>query len=199
VVSVSQAFGDIPAWPDDAVEVGRILDAWGVKGWVRIQPFAADPQALFSSRRWFLKPPEGNGPRRPAAAGTIPSFLKISQVKHHGDGVVMLAQDIDSRDAAETLRGARIFISRSSFPSVDPDEFYWVDLIGLTVVNLQGVTLGAVVGLVDTGPHSVLRITPPGADPKSEAAERLVPFVGAYVTDVSLSDRRITVDWGLDY
>ena len=199
MVSVSQAFGDAPAWPEDAVEVGRILDAWGVKGWVRIQPFAADPQALFSSRRWFLKPPEGNGPRRPASADTIPSFLKISQVKRHGDGVLMLAQEVDSRDAAETLRGARIFISRSSFPSIDPDEFYWVDLIGLTVVNLQGVALGLVVGLIDTGPHSVLRINPPGVDPKCEVAERLVPFVGAYVIDVSLSDRRITVDWGLDY
>ena len=195
----SAASADTPAWPEDAVEVGRILDAWGVKGWVRIQPFATDPQALFSSRRWFLKPPEANGPKRPASAGAIPSTLKISQVKHHGDGVVALAQDVDSRDAAESLRGARIFIARSSFPSADPDEFYWVDLIGLSVVNLQGETLGTVVGLIDTGPHSVLRIVPEGADPKDEATQRLVPFVGAYVSDVSLPDRRITVDWGLDY
>ena len=195
----SAASADIPAWPEDAVEVGRILDAWGVKGWVRIQPFAADPQALFSSRRWFLKPPEGIGPKRPTPAGAVPSSLKITQVKHHGDGVVMLAEGVDSRDAAESLRGARIFIARASFPSADPDEFYWVDLIGLTVVNLQAETLGTVVGLIDTGPHSVLRIAPEGADPKDEAAQRLVPFVGAYVTDVSLPDRRITVDWGLDY
>ncbi len=195
----SAASADTPAWPEDAVEVGRILDAWGVKGWVRIQPFAADPQALFSSRRWFLKPPEANGPKRPASAGAIPTTLKISQVKHHGDGVVALAQDVDGREAAESLRGARIFIARSSFPSADPDEFYWVDLIGLSVVNLQGETLGTVVGLIDTGPHSVLRIVPEGADPKDEAAQRLVPFVGAYVSDVSLPDRRITVDWSLDY
>jgi 16S rRNA processing protein RimM len=195
----SAASADTPAWPEDAVEVGRVLDAWGVKGWVRIQPFAADPQALFSSRRWFLKPPEANGPKRPASAGAIPPTLKISQVKHHGDGVVALAQDVDSRDAAESLRGARIFIARSSFPSADPDEFYWVDLIGLSVVNLQGETLGTVTGLIDTGPHSVLRIVPEGADPKDEAVQRLVPFVGVYVSDVSLPDRRITVDWGLDY
>jgi len=195
----SAASADTPAWPEDAVEVGRILDAWGVKGWVRIQPFAADPQALFSSRRWFLKPPEAQGPKRPVAAAAIPSFIKIAQVKHHGDGVVALAQDVDSRDAAEALRGARIFISRASFPTADPDEFYWVDLIGLAVVNLQGETLGSVVGLIDTGPHSVLRIAPEGSDPKDEATQRLVPFVGAYVNDVSLADRRITVDWGLDY
>lgn len=195
----SAVSAETPAWPEDAVEVGRILDAWGVKGWVRIQPFSADPQALFSSRRWFLKPPEGGGPKRPASVGVVPSFLKVKQVKAHGDGVVMLADGVDSRDAAESLRGARIFVSRASFPTANPDEYYWVDLIGLTVVNLQSETLGAVVGLIDTGPHSVLRVAPEGADPKDEAAQRLVPFVGAYVTDVSLPDRRITVDWGLDY
>lgn len=190
---------DTPDWPEDAVEVGRIMDAWGVKGWVRIQPFAADPQALFSTRRWFLKPPEGQGPKRPVAASTVPSFLKISQVKHHGDGVVALPQGVEDRNGAEALRGARVFVSRASFPTADPDEYYWVDLIGLTVVNLQGETLGTVVGLLDTGPHSVLRIAPEGADANDEASQRLVPFVAAYVTDVSLPERRITVDWGLDY
>lgn len=195
----SAVSADTPAWPEDAIEVGRILDAWGVKGWVRIQPFAADPQTLFSSRRWFLKPPDSVGSKRPAFAGVVPSFLKVKQVKTHGDGVVMLADGVDSRDAAELLRGARIFVPRTSFPTTDPDEYYWVDLIGLTVVNLQSEILGTVVGLIDTGPHSVLRIAPEGADPKDEAAQRLVPFVGAYVTDVSLPDRRITVDWGLDY
>jgi 16S rRNA processing protein RimM len=199
-VTPASATGDTPAWPEDAVEVGRIVDAWGVKGWIKVQPFAADPQALFSSRRWFLQPPEpSGGPRRPASAGTIPPLLKITQAKHHGDGVVALAQDVVDRSGAEALRGARIFVSRASFPSADPDEYYWVDLIGLTVVNLQGETLGTVAGLLDTGPHSVLRIAPLDADPKDEAAQRLVPFVAAYVSDVSLAERRITVDWGLDY
>jgi 16S rRNA processing protein RimM len=201
-VNAASATGDIPAWPEDAVEVGRIIDAWGVKGWVKVQPFAADPQALFSSRRWFLKPPEATGPagsRRPATGTAIPPLLKITQAKHHGDGVVAKPVDVEDRSGAEALRGARVFIPRASFPTADPDEYYWVDLLGLTVVNLQGETLGTVTSLLDTGPHSVLRISPEGADPKDEAAQRLVPFVAAYVVDVSLADKRITVDWGLDY
>jgi len=92
-----------------------------------------------------------------------------------------------------------VFVPRASFPTADPDEYYWVDLIGLAVVNLQGEALGTVTGLLDTGPHSVLRITPEGADPSDEAAERLVPFVAAYVVDVEMDQRRIVVDWGLDY
>lgn len=188
--------GADPDWPVDAIEVGRIVDAWGLKGWIKIQPFAADPQALFSSRRWFILPSEKAGPPRVAGA-VLPTLLKITQVKDHGDVVVALAQEVPDRTAAEAMRGARVFIGRASFPTAGADEFYWVDLIGLEVINREGEVLGQVVGLLDTGPHSVLRVLPAGAS--GDEAERLIPFVGAYVDAVSLEQRRITVDWGLDY
>jgi len=193
------ATSDDPPWPDDAVEVGRIVGAWGLKGWIKVHPFASDPQALFSSRRWFIKPPEEGAVKRPGAppASALPLLLKITEAKDHGDVVVALAQDVADRDAAEALRGSRVFVGRSSFPTPDADEFYWIDLIGLDVVNREGERLGTVTGLIDTGPHSVLRVAPtPGA---AETDERLIPFVGAYVDDVSLAERRITVDWGLDF
>jgi 16S rRNA processing protein RimM len=197
--SAGWAQDDAPAWPDDAVEVGRIVDAWGVKGWIKVQPFAAEPQALFSARRWFVKPPEPAASRRPPSGAGFPPVLRVLHAKSHGDVVVAQVQGVDDRSGAESLKGARIFVSRASFPTADPDEYYWVDLIGLEVVNLQGERLGTVAGLLDTGPHSVLRLTPQGAEPGDEAAERLVPFVAAYVIDVSLAERRIVVDWGLDY
>ena len=185
-------------WPEDAVEVGIVVDAWGLKGWIKVKPFASDPQALFSSRRWFLKPSEKAGVLRPATfVKALPPLLRITQVKEHGDVVVALAQEVPDRDAAEALRGARVFIGRSSFPTAGTDEYYWVDLIGLNVVNRQGETLGTVAGLLDTGPHSVLRVAPVGA--VDEAGERLIPFVAAYVDAVSLEQRLITVDWGLDF
>ena len=188
---------DTVDWPADAVEVGRIVDAWGVKGWIKVQPFAADPQALFSTRRWFLKAPEGA--LRPGAAA-IPSLLKIAQSREHGDVVVAQVHDVDDRSAAEALRGGRVFVPRASFPTPAADEFYWVDLIGLAVVNREGAALGRVVGLLDTGPHSVLRVLPEGADPaRGEEAERLIPFVAAYVDAVEREAGRIVVDWGLDY
>jgi 16S rRNA processing protein RimM len=200
VASAAPAAGaPADAWPEDAVEVGRIVDAWGVKGWIKVQPFASDPQALFSSKRWHLRPPEDSAVKRPAVvkpAASFPSLLKIVEAKEHGDVVVAQVQEVDDRSGAEALRGGRVFIARSSFPTADPDEYYWVDLIGMAVVNRQGETLGAVIGLIDTGPHSVLRIRPPG-DPEGE--ERLVPFVSAYVDEVKMADKRIIVDWGLDY
>ena len=173
-----------------------------MKGWVKVQPFAADPQALFSSRTWFLLPSEKASPLRPATGtAAIPSLLKIAQIKDHGDVVVALAEEALNRNAAEALRGARVFIGRTSFPKPNPDEFYWVDLIGLSVVNREGERLGTVAGLLDTGPHSVMRVAPEALPEGASAqeAERLIPFVGAYVDAVSIEQQLITVDWGLDY
>ena len=185
-------------WPEDAVEVGIVVDAWGLKGWVKVKPFASDPQALFSSRRWFLKPPDKAGVLRPATVvKPLPPLLRITQVKEHGEVVVALAQEVPDRDAAEALRGARVFIGRSSFPTAGADEYYWIDLIGLNVVNRQGEKLGTVAGLIDTGPHSVLRVAPEGV--VDEAGERLIPFVAAYIDTVSVERRLISVDWGLDF
>ena len=184
-------------WPDDAIEVGIITDAWGVKGWFKVKPYAADPQALFSSKRWLLKPPEVEGPKTVVRTVAVPPLLKIMVAKDHGDAVVAQAHDVSDRAAAESLRGARVFVPRSSFPTASADEYYWVDLVGLSVFNRQGEHLGEVVGLIDTGPHSVMRVAAAGVT--AEADQRLIPFVAAFVDAVSLPERRITVDWGLDY
>jgi 16S rRNA processing protein RimM len=191
--------GDEPAFPADAIEVGRVIGAFGIKGWIRIQPFSAEPKALYSSRRWFIQPPERPGPK--AAAAALPRLLRITQAKDQGDDVVAAAQELPDRNAAEAMRGARIFVSRSSFPTAADGEYYWIDLIGLRVVNRAGDVLGTVTDLIDTGAHSVLRVQRPdvAADAALDERERLIPFVAAYVDDVNLAERRITVDWGLDY
>jgi 16S rRNA processing protein RimM len=111
-----------------------------------------------------------------------------------GGDVLAEVRGVDDRGAAEALRGARIFVPRHSFPSTSVDEFYWVDLIGLEVLNRQAQSLGRVSGLIDTGVHSVLRV-----DPTVGGAETLIPFVAAYVDAVDMASRQIRVDWGLDY
>jgi 16S rRNA processing protein RimM len=184
------------AWPIDAVEVARVVDAWGLKGWIKLQPFATDPQALFSSRRWYLRPPA-----HAVAAAALPALLHVTQSKTHGDTVVASTRELSDRDAARALRGARVYVARSSFPTAGDDEFYWVDLIGADVVNRQGEALGRVSAMIDTGPHSVLCVRRPDAGPEvpDTLAERLIPFVAAYVDAVDTTARRIEVDWPLDY
>ncbi len=122
-------------------------------------------------------------------------LLRVTHAREQGSAVVATAQELPDRDAAEALQGARIFVSRASFPTPDQDEFYWVDLIGLAVVNRAGVVLGTVAGLIETGPHCVLRVQAADAD----EPECLIPFVAAYVDKVELAGRRITVDWEADF
>jgi len=177
--------------PADAIEVGRIQDAWGIKGWFKVLPYSAAPEALFSSKRWFLLPTE-KGAKTFAGVGE----LKIKEAKIHSDTVVACADDVDDRTAADALRGARIFISKASFPAAQKDEYYWVDLIGLEVINREGQSLGHVSDLLSTGPQTVLVIDDAKV-PKAE--QRMIPFVALYIDDVNLPERRILVDWQADY
>ena len=177
--------------PADAIEVGRIADAWGVKGWFKVLSHSSDPQALFSSKRWFILPSE-----RGAKTFTGALKLAIKEAKTHSDTVVANAQGIDDRSVAEALRGARIFVPRTSFPTAVKDEYYWVDLIGLSVVNREGVALGQVKELLSTGAQTVLVMD---YEQDGTPQERMIPFVAAYVDDVDLTKRQILVDWQPDY
>lgn len=177
-----------PERPDDAVEVGRVAGAWGIKGAIKVLPFAADPQALFSTKRWFIEPP---ATRKPGAPTVLPMLLRIVSAREQGDHVVATAQELGDRDAAEALKGARVLVSRASFPTPDDGEFYWVDLIGCRVVNRDGSELGNVDHLLETGPHCVLVIR----SAHDGQGECMVPFVEAYVDAVDTAARRIDVDW----
>ena len=182
---------DAAELPADAIEVGRIADAWGIKGWFKVLPYSASPEALFSSKRWFLQPAEKGAK---TFTGTV--LLKVIEAKDHSDTVVAHAQDVPDRNVAELLKGARIFVARSSFPTPEVDEYYWVDLIGLHVVNREGVALGRVHELLHTGPQTVLVLA---YEEDGKAKERMIPFVNAYIDQVDLPARRITADWQADY
>ena len=181
--------------PADAVELGRFLDAWGVKGWVHIQPHSADTRALFESPDWFLLPPEARFARG-FSAFPGPVRVHVAEIKVHSDGIVARLEGVVDRSGAEALKGARIHVPRSAFPAAEEGEYYWVDLIGLAVVNRERVALGQVTDLMATGPQQVLVI---GYEADGKAQERMIPFVDAYVDEVDLQAKRITVDWQPDY
>ena len=191
------AFLEPAELPSDAIEVGRIGDAWGIKGWFKIIPYSASPEALFSSKHWVLLPPE---PRAGVVAKEplfkTPQLIKITIAKEHSDGVVAQAAGVDDRNTAELLKSCRIFIARSAFPTAAKNEYYWVDLIGCEVINREGIVIGSVKELIATGPQTVI-VAERMQDGK--VLETLIPFVDAYVDSVSLETKRITVDWQLDY
>lgn len=174
--------------PADAVAVGRVAGAFGVKGWIKVQPFSLDASALIASDCWWTS---SESPR----AQPLPAQLKVLALREQGDFLVAQVEGVDERNGAEGLRGAVLHVPRSSFPKTSDGEYYWIDLIGLDVVNRQGVLLGKVIHLIDTGPHCVLRIAPTGIEKPSLAQELLIPFVSQYGCEVDLAARRISVDW----
>lgn len=187
------------ALPADAVELGRVQDAWGIKGWVRLQPYSADTDALFASQDWFLQPPEARFARGFSAFKGCVS-VRVAELKAHADGLVARLEGVDDRNLAESLKGCRISLPRSAFPEPEEGEYYWVDLIGLAVVNREGEALGVVRDLMSTGPTSVLVLEYlETVDGEERTAERMIPFVAAYIDDVDRAARRITADWQTDY
>lgn len=180
------------ALPSDAIEVGRIGEAWGIKGWFKIVPYSNEPEALFQADQWYLLPSEKGA--KSFFTGTV--LLTVKQAREHSDSIVATAEEIPDRNGAEALRGARIFISRASFPKAADDEYYWVDLIGLDVRNREGVSLGVVKDLLPTGPQTTLVLV---QEVDGKPVERMIPFVSAFVDKVDIAGRLITVDWQPDY
>jgi 16S rRNA processing protein RimM len=174
--------------PADLVEVGAITDAYGVRGEIRIEPFNAPHQSvLLKIRSWWLQ--------RPAGLRADAQVTRVAMLRCRPHGSVLLAslESIADRDAALTLKGARVCVQRADFPAPASGEIYWVDLIGCAVSNTRSESLGAVTSLDDHGAHPILAV-------RDEAGhERLIPYVPVYVVSVDVSQRRIVVDWELDY
>ncbi len=174
--------------PSDAVEVGRITDAWGVKGWFKVLPYSSNPEALLAAKSWLLQPAEKGA--KSFFAGTV--LLPIRQARTHSDSVVAWAQGVDDRDAAEALRGARIFVPRANFPAAGDDEYYWVDLEGLDVKTTEGVALGQVSHLFSTGANDVVVVR--------GDRERMIPFVQPdFVKSVDFEANLVVVDWDPEF
>lgn len=175
--------------------VAYISGAYGIEGWVRVKPYSADADALLGAKIWWLHQPESRSALRD---------IEIMQARQHSGDVVARLVGVASRDAAEALKGTVIQIARSRFPALSDGEFYWVDLIGLAVENLQGESLGVVGDLMDNGAHPILRVVGLSASAATEvdskaAPEILIPFVDQFVQSVLLTEKKIVVDWGRDY
>ena len=144
----------------------------------------------------------GMGPEATLAFfGQIIAATPAVRDQEHLRVVIDSNPKVPDRTAAEQLKGARVMVSRSSFATAGTDEYYWVDLLGLQVINREGVSLGEVKDLLSTGPQTVLVLEYPrtDTDKPGQVGERMIPFVSAYVDSVDLPQRRILVDWQPDY
>ncbi len=163
--------------------MGRIAAPYGVKGWVKVLPLTALPETLLAHPQWWVR-------RRGGAQWQMHA---LEAGRQHGATLLAQLAGLADREAAAALTGADVGVARTALPATEENEYYWSDLVGLAVVNREGVTLGEVREVAEFGAHPVLRVRDAGG------AERLIPFVAAYVDRVDVEGRRIDVDWQPDY
>lgn len=173
------------------IVLGKVADAYGVRGWVKVHAFGDDPLSWQSMPIWWVA--DDN-----LGAGQDRNWQprRLSQCRAHGAAFVAKLDGIDDRTQAEACRGWLIGAPREALPKTAENEFFWADLIGLAVVNQQDEVLGKVEDLIETGANHVLRVV---AGEGGECRERLLPFVSAVVLEVDRAAGRIRVDWGLDW
>jgi len=177
----------MPAGDGRFIVLGKIVDAYGLKGWVRVHPFADDSPGWQGLPVWWLRGDDGES----ESASWRPVDLR--QCREQGRSLLASLAEVDDRDAALALRGLLVGAPRDALPKAAPDEYYWSDLTGLDVQNRQGENLGVVTELLESGAGSVLVVRDSGG------VERLIPFIASAVVEVRLADGKIEVDWGLDW
>jgi 16S rRNA processing protein RimM len=161
------------------VVMARVAGPIGVKGWVKLQVFTERVDGLLDYPVWWIGQDGGWEP------------VEVEQGAAHGAALVARLKGIDDREQAAVLRGREVAVPRAELPRNEEGEYYWTDLEGLRVGNLQGEALGVVTGLLETGASQVLVV-------QSER-ERLIPFVSAVVKSVDLARGELVVDWGADF
>ena len=177
--------------------MGRLLAPYGVKGWVKVRPYSALPDALLDYKTWHLSRhlPDGGdavASRADVAASDWTEF-RVVAAKPHADTLVAELDGVTTREEAMAWRGALVGIPRRKLPKTKAGEYYLSELLGLTVINRSAQVLGRVEGLLESGAHPVLRVT------GDDGRERLIPLVPAFLDAIEADNGRIVVDWQLDY
>ncbi len=166
------------------IELGKIVGVWGVKGWVKLHSYTRNRIDIADYSSWWLK----------SNAKAEPIEYKVQQCREQGQGVVALFKEIEGRDQAVALNGFEILVRQSDLPKLPAGEYYWQQLIGLTVKNIEGLEMGIIDSIVETGANDVLVVT--SNEPGKE--EVLIPYTDV-VHEVNLAEGTMLVDWDPSY
>ena len=171
--------------PADIVVLGKIVGPYGLRGAVKVHPFADDPLAWAKLPNWWV-----------GQEGLAPELWRQTRLLKcivHGDLLIAELECLPDRNASEAAHGVLVGVPRAALPPAGKNEYYWADLIGLDVVNTRDVLLGQILGLIETPANDVVRVGDGGK------TEQLLPFVAAVILDVDMVARKVRVDWEADW
>lgn len=188
------------------IVLGRFTAPFGVRGWLRVHSFGDDPLSWGGIPQWWLS-------KKSDALEREWVVYSPEEIKVHSGGLIAKLLGVNDRSAAEALEGSYIGVMHDMLPPAKANEYYWDDLIGLRVLNLQGKVLGFVTSLLETGAHDVMVVArdqgfgktqsvPVALMNGAEAAalpDRLLPFVAHVIQSVDLPGKTVHVDWDADW
>lgn len=169
----------------ELIKIGQLKKPYGIKGWLWVFSDTDNREDIFSMQPWYMKTHTGMKP------------LTVVKWRKQGSGLVAQFEQVPDRNVAETMNGVSIWTSKDSLPTSNEDEYYWSDLVGLTVQTVDGVRLGTISELFETGAHDIMTIKPTVASVDEE--ERLIPWHKQTVVSVDLEAKLVVVDWQADY
>ena len=172
----------------ELVVMGRIVAPYGVFGWLKVLPDTQMLDGLLDYKSWWI--------------GRDDSWQEynVAESKIHNDVLVIKLKGLDDRDAAFACKGKQVAIPRAWLPKAGHDEYYWSDLIGLTVKNLQEIEFGVITDVFATGANDVIEINGAKAPEKTSVErERLLPFTSQVIKRVDIDTKTMLVDWDAEF
>ena len=166
--------------PDDLVQVGKVIGAHGIDGGVRVYSYAESADCFATEKKLVLVDRTGSSERYVILGSN--THKKIVRLKLEG---------VNSREQAEALTESDVYLSKNDLPALEPDSYYWSDVIGMEVVTLSGEYLGKVVQIIPTGANDVYVVKTP---PDHAAEEILIPAIESVVIDIDVAQNRMRVE-----
>ena len=161
------------------VEIGRVSGVFGVKGWIKVHSYTRERDGPLEYNTWQLK------------GGNSITAYNVEQGRIQSKGLIAKLREVDDRTMAESLIGYKIGVSTDEMKEIGLDEYYWRDLIGLSVITTEGIDLGKVAEMMETGANDVMIV--------NGDVRRLLPFVANTIISVDLHDEKIIVDWDPEF
>lgn len=163
----------------DFIIIGKLGAAYGVQGWLKVRAYTEFGANILEYLPWYINTSPLNDTFTP---------IKLESGRIHGNGIVAKLEGIDTPEKARLLTGKLIAITRSQLPVLKENEYYWSDLVGLTVINQKGEILGKVIYLIETGSNDVLVV-------KGEKEHAIPWIMNKVITGIDLQKQEIHVNW----
>lgn len=167
------------------IKIATLKKPYGIKGWLWVFSDMDNRADIFDMSPWWIKTALGFKPLTP------------QQWHKQGQGLVASFKEVPDRNVAETMSGVTVWVDKGQLPALADDEYYWSDLVGLTVINEQKETLGVIKEMFETGAHEIISVKPTKESIDDQA--RLIPWHKDVVLQIDLSQKIILVAWERDY